>query len=228
INQGIDYTATAGGYRALLWYTYDESGNPAWYVASAIESAGNVWVAELLRVTNDGSLQQETPVGHVSVTLLAEEDSIFSFVLFGQEGSDRHTPSFPPACPTVNDSEKSYNGTWSRDAVGVGGSTVVVNEASQAFVHYLFDDHGRPVWLIGRPEPQSSTASESILLQFSGYCAVCAEDELTIDSVGLFSRDFIGEDSMSWNLNYVLLPPLSGSVNRTDDTAKLSSRVACK
>ena len=228
INQGIDYTATAGGYRALLWYTYDESGNPAWYVASAIEPAGNVWVAELLRVTNDGSLQQEAPVGHVSVTLLAEEDSIFSFVLFGQEGSDRHTPSFPPACPTVNDSEKSYNGTWSRNAVGVGGSTVVVNEASQAFVHYLFDDHGRPVWLIGRPEPQSSTVSESILLQFGGYCAVCAEDELTIDSVGLFSRDFIGEDSMSWNLNYVLLPPLSGSVNRTDDTAKLSSRVACE
>jgi len=229
INQGIDYTVTAGGYRALLWYTYDESGNPAWYVASAIEPAGNTWVAELLRVTNDGSLQQEAPVGHVSVTLLAEEDSTFSFVLFGEEGSDRLSPSFPSACPTVNDSEKSYDGTWSRNAVGVGGATVVVNEASQAFVHYIFDDHGRPVWLIGtlEDEAQSPTEPELPLLQFGGYCAVCNEGELTMDTVGLFTRDFVSEDSMTWNLNYVLLPPLSGSVDRTDDTAKLSAKVAC-
>lgn len=228
INQGLDYMATSGGYRALLWYTYDESGNPAWYLAAAIEPAGNAWVAELLRFTNDGTLQQETPVGHVSVTLLAEEDSIFSFVLFGQEGSDREFQSFPPGCPTVNDSETSYNGTWSRNAVGVGGATVVVNDISQAFVHYVFDGHGRPVWLIGTPEPQSSTASESTLLQFSGYCAVCVEDELTIDTVGLFTRDFISEDSMTWKLNYMLLPPLNGSVDRTDNTTKLTSRVTCE
>jgi hypothetical protein len=148
--------------------------------------------------------------------------------LLGLEGCDWLTPSFPPVCPTENDSEKSYDGTWSRNAVGVGGATVVVNEASQAFVHYIFDDHGRPVWLIGTPEPQRSTASESTLSQFSGYCAVCDEDELTIDTVGLFTRDFVSEDSMTWNLNYLLLPPLSGSVDRTDDTAKLSARVACE
>jgi len=228
INQGFDYTDTAGGYRALLWYTYDESGNPAWYVASDIEPASNVWVAELLRVTNDGSLQQEAPVGHVSITLLAEEDSIFSFVLFGEEGSDREFPSLPPGCPTVNNSEKSYDGIWSRNAVGVGGASVVVKEASQAFVHYLFDDRGRPVWLIGAPDPQSPSVSESTLSQFSGYCAVCSEDELTNEPVGLFTRDFFSEDTMRWNLNYVLLPPLSGSVNRTDDTAKLTARVACE
>jgi subtilisin family serine protease len=228
INQGIDYAGTTGGYRAFLWYTYDEDGSPAWYVAAGLEPVGNVWVAELLRVTNDGSLQQEKPVGHVSVTLLAEEDSIFSFVLFGEEGSDRAFPSLPPGCPTVDDSEKSYNGTWSRAAVGVGGATVVVNGTSQAFVHYIFDDRGRPVWLIGTPEPQSPTEVLSSLMQRGGYCAVCAEDELTIDSVGLFTRDFTSEETMTWNLDYVLLSPLSGSVNRTDVTTKLTSQVACE
>jgi len=227
INQGFDYTSL-GTYRAVLWYTYDETGQPTWYIASAPEPVGNVWVADLLRVTNDGTLQQESPVGHISVTLLAEEDAIFSFVLFGEEGSDRERPSLPLGCPTIDDTERSYNGTWSRAAVGVGGATVVVNGSSQAFVHYIFDDSGRPVWMIGTPEPQSPTEPESTLLQFSGFCAVCSESELTIDSVGVFTRDFTSESNMDWNLDYLLKAPLSGSINRSDETSKLTDTVACE
>ncbi len=227
LRQGFDYTES-GSYRAFLWYTYDETGQPAWYIASGLEPAGNVWVADLLRVTNDGTLQQESPVGHVSVTLLAEDDSIFSFVLFGEEGSDREYPTFPVGCPTIDGTERSYNGTWSRAATGVGGATVVVNDVSQGFVHYIFDDSGRPVWLIGTPEPQSGTEPESTLLQFSGFCAVCSDSPITIDSVGLFTREFTSESSMNWNLDYVLKTPLSGSINRSDDTSKLTTPVSCE
>jgi len=227
LSQGFDYTSS-GGYRAFLWYTYDEQGQPAWYLASAPEPAGNVWVAELLRFTNDGTLQQSTPVGHVSVTLLAEEDSIFSFVLFGKNGSDRERPSLPPICPLVSGAERSYNGLWSRTAEGVGGATVVVNKTSQAFVHYIYDDSGKPVWLIGAPEPQSSTNPESSLLQFSGFCAVCAENPITVETVGLFTRSIVDEDNMTWNLDYLLNSPLSGSIDRTDNTIKLTAPVACQ
>jgi hypothetical protein len=188
-----------------------------------------------LRVTNDVTLQQESPVGHVSVTLLAEEDSIFSFVLFGEEGSDRERPSLSPTtCPTIDETKRSYHGTWSRAAVGVGGATVVVNGTSQAFVHYIFDDSGRPVWLIGTPEPlsptepQSPTEPESALLQFSGFCSVCSDLPLTNVMVGLFTREFTSESSMNWNLDYVLKAPLSGSINRSDDTSKLTIPVTCE
>ena len=227
LSQGYDYSSS-GGYRAFLWYTYDDDGKPAWYLASAPEPVGNVWVAELLRFTNDGLLQQSTPVGHVSVTLLAEDDSIFSFVLFGKNGSDRERPSLPQICPEVDGTERSYNGLWSRTADGVGGATVVVNKTSQAFVHYIYDDSGKPVWLIGAPEPQSSTSPEAGLLQFNGFCAVCAEKAITVDTVGLFTREITDENSMSWNLDYVLQSPLSGSVDRTDDTIKLTAPVACQ
>jgi len=104
----------------------------------------------------------------------------------------------------------------------------VVNGTSQAFVHYIFDDSGRPVWLIGTPEPQSPTEPESTLLQFSGFCAVCSERPLTEDPVGLFTRDFTSESNMNWNLDYVLKTPLSGSINRPDDTSKLTTPVACE
>ena len=227
LNQGYDYSAT-GGYRAFLWYTYDDDGNPAWYLASGPEPAGNIWVAELLRFTNDGTLQQSTPVGHVSITLLAEDDSIFSFVLFGENGSDRERPSLPPVCPVFDGTQRSYNGLWSRTAEGVGGATVVVNDVSQAFVHYIYDGSGRPVWLIGAPNPQSATSREAPLLQFKGFCAACSEQAITIETVGLFTRDFTSESSMTWNLDYVLNPPLSGSVDRSDDTIKLTAPVACQ
>ena len=227
LSQGYDYSST-GGYRAFLWYTYDDDGSPAWYLASGPETAGNIWVAELLRFTNDGTLQHATPVGHVSITLLAEEDSIFSFVLFGENGSDRESPSLPPVCPVIDGTQRSYNGVWSRTAEGVGGSTVVVNEVSQAFVHYIYDGSGKPVWLIGAPNPQSATNPEAALLQFSGFCAVCSEQAITIEDVGLFTRGFNSESSMNWNLNYVLNSPLSGSVDRSDNTFKLTAPVACQ
>ncbi len=124
--------------------------------------------------------------------------------------------------------QSSYNGLWSRTAAGVGGSTVVVNNISQAFVHYIYDDSGSPVWLIGTPNPQSSTNPESSLLQFKGFCAVCSEEAVTTENVGLFTRDLISESSMTWNLNYVLTSPLSGSADRSDDTFKLTAPVTCQ
>ena len=229
IAQGYDYTSS-GGYRAFLWYTYNEDGSPTWYLASAPEPVGNVWVAELLRFTNNGVLQHSIPVGQVSVTLLAEDDSIFSFVLYGESGSDRERPSLPPVCAEVDGAKRSYNGLWARKADGVGGASVVVNDTSQAYVHYIYDDMGRPVWLIATPEPQSPTTRESPLSQFDGFCAVCAgsADDIGIESVGMFTRDFASEESMTWNLDYVLKSPLGGSINRTDLTFKLTAPVACQ
>ena len=189
LKQGYDYSST-GGYRAFLWYTFDDDGRPAWYLAAAPEPEGNVWVAELRRFTNDGSLQQSTVVGQVSITMLAEQDSIFSFVLFGENGSDRERPSLPPDCPIVDGSALSYDGLWSRTPTGVGGATVVVNKISQAYLHYIYDDSGKPVWLLGSPEPQDSTNRVSSLYQVDGFCAVCASKDITLDTVGVIYQGF--------------------------------------
>ena len=104
----------------------------------------------------------------------------------------------------------------------------MVNKTSQAFVHYIYDESGRPIWLIGAPEPQSSTNPEAGLLQFGGFCAVCSEKDITVETVGLFTRTLIDENNMDWNLNYLLVPPLSGSVDRSDSTMKLTTPVACE
>jgi subtilisin family serine protease len=227
LKQGYEYNTT-GGSRALLWYTFNENGTPAWYLAAAAEPEGNVWVATLKRFTNDGTLQHSEPVGHVSVTLLADQDSIFSFVLFGEQGSDRMRPSSAPSCPSVSGNTQSYTGLWSRTATGVGGDSVLVNETSQGYIHYIYDDLGKPVWLIGAATADGLPNIQELSLgQWSGYCAVCTGDTPTKEPVGVFTGDFSDENNMTWNLNYVLNAPLSGSIDRTDDTRKLTVPLIC-
>jgi hypothetical protein len=57
---------------------------------------------------------------------------------------------------------------------------------------------------------------------------VCAETAVSIETVGLFTREFDSEASMTWNLDYVLNTPLNGSIERLDDTIKLTAPIACQ
>ncbi len=229
LSQGFDYAAS-GTFRAFIWYTYDENGQPDWYLASAPVPDGNIWVADLIRFTNDGTLQQENLIGHVSITTLAENDNIFSWVLYGQNGSERMSPTAAQTCPMVSGSPRSRTGLWSRKAIGVGGASGLVNSAAQAFIHFIYDDDGRPRWLLAAPDDnnQSPTTTQMPLLQFKGYCAVCAEKPVTSQSAGLFTRNFVDEENLTWTLDYAFLSPLKGSVNRTDDTEKLTVRLDCQ
>jgi len=223
-HSGIDFNST-GDYRAMLWYTYNEDGSPTWYQAAAVAPDGNVFTARIYRYTNDGALQHSTPVGHVSVTTLGENDLIFSFVLFGENGSDRMFSLTSPSCPTVDGSKKSYDGLWSKTEIGLGGASGFANETSQAFVHYIYDDSGSPVWLTAAAADE---ATEMSFLQWTGYCVVCTGSEPTHETAGVFSRDFADEYNLTWTLDYVLNSSLSGSIKRTDITEKLTVDQVCE
>jgi len=227
LSQGFDYGVTNNA-RAMIWYTYDEDGNSDWYLAAAGNQDGNVWVADLIRFTNDGLLQQENLIGHVSVTTLAENDNIFSWVLYGKNGSERMKPTSQLTCPEVSGSKRSYTGLWSRTNIGVGGASGLVSESAQAYIHFLYDDDGNPRWLLAAPSTQSVTATEMPLLQFSGYCAVCDEKPITNATAGEFTRNFADESNMTWKLDYSFLAPVSGVINRTDDAEKLTVRLDCQ
>jgi hypothetical protein len=45
--------------------------------------------------------------------------------------------------------------------------------------------------------------------------------------VGVFSRQFQSEERQNWTLDYVLESPLVGSVERTDETGKLTVKLSC-
>ncbi len=224
ISQGLDYAQ--GTSRALLWYTYDEQGQPAWYLAAGANPEGDVWVADLLRFTNDGEQQQETRVGQLAMTTLSEEDVIFSWQLFGDSGSDRMAPLSPYTCPN-DGGKKSYTGIWYRGLDGLGGASVLVNATSQAQIHYLFDSQGDPRWLIAANDGnQSPTDPDITMLQFSGFFPN-GFGSVTYSPAGLVSRDFDTESTGSWTLDYVMLEPLVGEANRTENIYKLTAPLPC-
>jgi hypothetical protein len=227
--RGYEYNWGDGG-RAFVWYDYDESGQPTWYHAGGPVTGTNIWVGDLYRVTNDGAVQQLTVVGKVSLTNLAENDQLFSFTLFGQSGTDRVRPLAAQTCPQVDGVEQSYTGHWYPGKAGLGGATVLVNADTQAQIHYLFDAGGVPRWLVAQEFETGGSPDdrELPLLQYVGFCSVCDPSEIaSTPPMGLLTRDFSSETSGSWTLDYVLEPPLVGSVQRTDQTVKLTTTTEC-
>jgi hypothetical protein len=228
LHQGFELNQ-GGSSRAMVWYTYDENGQPAWYIANNAVSNGNIWTADLLRFTNDGSEQHSWPVGKVSVAILGEKDAMFSYTLFGKSGTERMQPISALTCPQVDGSSKSYTGLWYKGAAGLGGASVLVNAQTQAQIHYLFDADGMPRWLYAQdvvnPEP---TNPEIPILQFEGYCAVCESSAISSQTVGVVERSFDSEAAGSWTLDYLFQSPLSGSVDRTDPIVKLTDLIGCQ
>jgi hypothetical protein len=228
IFQGAEWNS-AGDNSFMVWYAYDFDGQPTWYIASGPSPLGNVWVADLVRVTNDGAEQQENPAGVVSMTFLSNNQVVMSYTLFGESGFDPMHPNGVNTCPMIGGGEPSYTGHWYRGEAGLGGSTVLVYADAQAQVHYLFDGSGIPRWIIAADdENQSPSAEEIPLLQFDGFCALCAPEEVVWDTVGMVTRSFDSETSGSWTLDFVLEPPLMQSIDRSDDIVKLSDTLVCK
>ena len=75
------------------------------------------------------------------------------------------------------------------------------------------------------PAPENP---EMPMYQFSGFCAVCNEQTVTSQSVGVLARSFSSESSGSWTLDYLFNSPLSGSTERTDQIVKLTERINCE
>ena len=224
IGQGLQYIEL-GANRAVAWYTYDDDGLPTWYLAAGAGPEGNSWSADIQRFTNDGEEQQSNVVGRLSATMLAADDMVFSWTLFGQSGSERMQPSFSDtSCPDIGDGPKNYSGIWSRLPEGKGGASIAMNGNVQAQTHYIYDDQGNPRWLLA----PALLSSETITLsQYSGFCPNCS-GSISDQAVGTVTRDFDTEDSGGWTLDYLLAPPLSADVQRTDNAQRLSSSAACQ
>lgn len=227
IAQGAEWNSL-GNFNFTVWYAYDDDGQPTWYIASAAAQAGNVWTADLLRVTNDGGKQQESKVGKVSITFYQANRMIFSYTVQGQSGFDIMKPNGPNTCPNIGGGPKSYTGHWYRGVDGLGGSTVLVYDGAQAQVHYFYDAYGVPRWALAADDAnQSATAEEIPLLQFSGFCATCTPVATSFDTIGMVERTFSSETSGSWTLDFVLDAPLNQNINRTDSVQKLSDTLNC-
>ncbi|MFT7564341.1 MAG: subtilisin family serine protease [Bacteroidia bacterium] len=225
ISQGLDYQPI-GPSRGLIWYTYTEAHAPAWYLSVGAAPNGDIWNSDLLRFNNDGSVDNLTTVGTVGVSSLAGGDSVFSWTLFGESGSERMgiiTGVDTNPCPSIGGQATSVSGLWGKAVPGLGGASVLLTSGLHAEIHYMYDSMGNPVWL----QAAGVSGSGLAMSQFSGDCPTCAATAVSSQSVGVLDFDFMSTSAASWNLDYTLMPPLLSDIDRTDAVIKLSDVRAC-
>jgi len=228
ISQGAEWNG-AGNVMFSVWYAYDEAGEPTWYIASGPAVSGNIWTADLLRVTNDGQQQQEHVVGKLSVTFIANNRLVYSYVLLGQSGFDGMHPNSMNTCPNGGGGSKSYTGHWYRGVPGLGGSTVLSYLDAEAQVHYIFDASGEPRWIFAAHDNEPEIIDGVLqLLQFKGFCAVCTPAAISFQNIGDITFAFGAEDSGDWTLNFDLQSPLMQNISRVDSVVKLSDTLTCE
>jgi hypothetical protein len=225
ISQGIDYQPV-GAAHGLIWYTYYDNHKPAWYLASGIADDSNFWSGSLLRFTNDGAADRFERVGVASVTMLDNTDSIFSWTLFGESGSERMglvTGQDANPCPQIGGQATSISGFWGRAQAGLGGASVLLTDAVHAEIHYLYDGGGYPVWL----QAAGANGDGLTMTQFEGDCPTCATTSVSSTNVGVLTPEFSSAMNGQWNQDYTLVTPLAGQVDRDDMVVKISSIRAC-
>lgn len=219
-NQGISWGRAGEGF--ITWYTYEEDGSPAFYLATGPFHPGSpAWTGDMYRFTaTDDDRRHPVLVGRAILTALAENDLMFSWRIFGQHGSERMKPLASAACRDG----QSLTGLWRVPAKAFGGTTVIMNPETRAYVRYFFDAVGLPRWLITGAELGDDTLAA---LEWRGYCPYCEPTDRAFEVVGTYRIDFLDETRARERIDAVLDPPVDFDFQFDREVDKLSERMEC-
>jgi hypothetical protein len=229
INQGFEWNA-GGSNGFVVWYSYDEAGVPTFYNAvNDVDDGDALWSADLLRTTSIGNRNNVDTVGEIQLTALGEESMIVAWRLNGAHGSERLGPDAPQTCPEVDGQTVSYTGHWYDPGSAEGGTTMIVTDFTQAQVRYYFDANGVGRWIITAPGEGGDELSEELdVLELRGFCPSCEATDITIETVGTYTRSFDGENSAQETLEFESLAPLNQNFSDEWSITKLSDRAPCQ
>ncbi len=224
------FISQAAGQQVVYWYSYLEDGTPAWYSAQGAAPAADSasWVGSLRRVTWDGSALTDFPiVGNVMLTPIDDDDLMFSWNLFGMNGSERFTVLSRNACVALDGQSVGLSGQWFAPAQSGYGMDVVADPQQQFDAFYLYDALGEPRWLVGSGSPFAPSMSIA-LNQVSGFCPTCAYAATTLQPVG--TLDVTYADALSGTLatNVTLASPLSGTFTINQPMSRLTGSTTCQ
>jgi subtilisin family serine protease len=161
---GMEFNRSGDNY-FLLWYSYDEKGEPTWYLANAQAQRPDYWTAPLQRFVWNGDSAFGTVVGSVEITTSADGLRISS-ALLGEGMSEPLQRLLPAAGCAAEDP----SGAWFDPAESGWGVTLLAGTEQTSQVLYLYDNAGEPRWVLG----QGNTGSIFDARVFrGGFCPWC-------------------------------------------------------
>lgn len=207
-----------GNRLAILWYTYDEQGQPTWYI-SAGELNGFHYESELLltHLTPEGVFENES-VGTLILDFTSERLLNMQWTigeLAGGEPMQWLQWDYEPANP-------DFTGLWGRaDGPGWGVSFATQGQRSVA-IAYIYDDQGSPRWAISDPVEGLPPFNLKMNAVFSdSLCPSCTgTPEFRFKPAGEMNMTLSG--NKVWSSAIVFPAPLNGSWQE-DQTAIIRS-----
>ena len=172
--------------------------------------------------------QEGMPVGYIGLTFLSAQEVILSYDLMGESGSERLGTLAQLSCPQRNGQDLNVTGHWTPEALGGGGTALLVNENNQAYVFYFFDNEGIQRWLLANSPDTFLSNPAADARQFRGDCPTCSPTSPRQDIVGTITHQFDNDDQGQQTVNVNLVQPLSGSIQFTRDLFKLTDTNLCQ
>jgi subtilisin family serine protease len=226
----------------VIWYTYDQLGQPTWYWFFAdgyFTNKPKVVSGPLYRYTWDGSQASAGQiVGNASITSTGTDQFIWDFNLLGQSGSEPMLLLGKSACvsaatfPVATD----YTGAWYQPARSGWGASVHVAASIEFTNFFVFDALGQPRWALGSVDlPRALAANPETVpvYQHFGFCPTCSfiantrrpvgSYRFKLDSTPRLTADLTA--TVQLTLNY--LTPLSGNFDQSGDFALLTGKKSC-
>ena len=228
--------AAAGNDWVLIWYAYDEAGDPLWYYAQGpkpvASTGGALWNASLQRVVWDGGAARFQSVGWMQLAATGVDAVELSWSIDGIGGSEPFQPLGPAGCPqTFGGVPMDVNGQWFSPATPGFGYSVQMIGDQEFYLGYLFDDRGLPRWLTA--QDRFSPIERSIeAAQVKGFCLACAPKPTSRTVVGQFHRRFGFEGAtpavVSMGINAQLAGGSAGTWSRSMATSRLGFPFGCR
>ena len=228
--------AAAGNDWVLIWYAYDEAGDPLWFYAQGpkpvASTGGALWHAALQRVVWDGGAARFQSVGWTQLAATGVDTVELSWSIDGEGGSEPFQPLGPAGCPqTIAGVPLDVNGQWFSPAASGFGYSVQMIGDQEFYLGYLFDDQGLPRWLTA--QDRFAPAERSIeAAQVKGFCISCAPKPTSRTVVGQLHRRFGFEGGtpalVSMGVNAQFSGGPVGRWSRQMSTARLGVPFGCR
>lgn len=191
---------------SVIWYTYDESGLPTWYISSG-ELTGFHYEGDFLKthLNPDNSLVLEN-VGNTSIDFTNERSAQINWQINGHQGTENiEWLSWSNKAESEN-----YTGLWGHpDGPGWGVSVATIGPISVA-IPYIYDSSGEPRWLISDPVNSLTPLNFSLNTVYSNtLCPSCSgESTFNTEYSGTMTLDL--SENKSWDSDILFKAPLMG------------------
>ena len=203
------------------FYTYDKTGNPTWYVASACAVSGSGCTGPLYNVTGgtnpidvwNAPNKIVTQVGTVTFTFTDANTGTMSYTINGSNGIKTITkPVFasPPTGGGIGAANSLLNGSFTglwNNADQPGWGTAIIHQYGIIFAtFYTYDNAGNPTWYVASSCPVSGNGCTGPLYTVTGGTNpidVWNAPNKIVTQVGTVTFTFINANTgtMSYSIN---------------------------